>query len=141
MKILTEVRKEDDLYNIGPFWIVSHSLKSILTNNFEIKGIKIPVDYNGNYTNEFLRKKSSTSHNKIWTQIDKVNKSSGYTYYPRGRVRIVNGEVFIHLNSKVNTPQVINKIIEFYNLQKLSKNVSIEEDDLIQGSHYNFELK
>ena len=63
-----------------------------------------------------------------------------FNYFPRGRVRIVSGEVFIHLNSKVNNPKVVNSVIQFYELNKLSSSVNIEEDDLLQGSHYDFLL-
>ena len=47
MKILNEVRKEDDLYYTGAFWIVADSFSDIIKGNFRIVGNKILTDYNG----------------------------------------------------------------------------------------------
>ena len=63
-----------------------------------------------------------------------------FDYLPRGRVAITtNGLAFIHLNSRTNIPKVIDKIIDIYNLHKLS--IEIDLNDIYQGSHYNFQLK
>lgn len=86
-------------------------------------------------------RKGSTSHKILWNNYQNKYNNVDFNYFPRGRVRIVNGEVFIHLNSKVNNSRVVNSIVNFYALQKLQNNINIEEDDLLQGSHYNFLLK
>lgn len=139
--VINEVRKEDELYFQGPFWIISESQIEINRGNFEIIGERIPVDYTGNYVNGLTGKKGVTAHKYIWDRYKSNYGNVEYNYFPRGRVRIVSGNVFIHLNSKVNTPRVINAIIKFYGLEKLSNTISVEEDDLIQGSHYEFYLK
>lgn len=48
-RILDEVRKEDDIYYQGAFWIVSNSVKDIKRGNFKVEGIQIPCDYSGKY--------------------------------------------------------------------------------------------
>lgn len=137
---LEEVRKEDDIYYQGPFWIVSDSQVNINKGKFQIIGEKIPVDFQGNYLNGLTGKKGSTSHKVLWNEYKNAFNQVDFNYFPRGRVRIVSGEVFIHLNSKVNNPKVVNSVIQFYELNKLSSSVNIEEDDLLQGSHYDFLL-
>ena len=138
---LEEVRKEDDIYFQGPFWIVSDSQVNINKGKFQIIGEKIPVDFQGNYLNGLTGKKGSTSHKVLWNEYKSAFNEVDFNYFPRGRVRIVSGEVFIHLNSKVNNPKVVNAVIQFYELNKLSSSINIEEDDLLQGSHYDFLLK
>lgn len=139
--ILKEVRKEYEIYFQGPFWIIADSQININKGKFEIIGEKIPVDFTGNYLNGMNGRKGSTSHKILWNNYQNKYNNVDFNYFPRGRVRIVNGEVFIHLNSKVNNPKVVNSIVNFYDLQKLQNNINIEEDDLLQGSHYNFLLK
>ena len=142
MKFLNEVRKEDDLYYCGPFWIIGNSVKDIFKGNFNIIGEKIAVNFKGDYLDSTLKRKGSTSHSALWQKYEKDFGNKSYTYFPRGRVRLYDGEVYIHINSKMNTPKVIDAIIKFYNLQKFSQeNINIEHDDELQGSHYNFELK
>ena len=137
---LDESRKEDEIYFQGPFWIIGDSQIEINKGNFEILDKLIPVDYNGNYLDTTPSTKGFTSHKKLWNDYKSKYNNVDYDYYPRGRVRIVNGEVFIHINSKMNTPKIINTIINKFGLQKLSDSINIEEDDLLQGSHYDFQL-
>ena len=139
-KEINEVRKEDDFYFQGPFWIFAKSQEDIQKGVFSIEGEKIQVDYQGNYSNSQLSRKGSTSHSSLWAKYcDESGRN--YTYYPRGRVRIVNGKVYIHLNSKVHTPRVVNAIVDFYELGNFKNSeINIEHDDELQGSHYDFEL-
>lgn len=62
------------------------------------------VDYNENYIQEELRKSGSTAHRKLWRtdKYNQWNKDFEYDYFPRGRVRINYGDVYIHLNPKMN---------------------------------------
>lgn len=140
MKItkLNEVKKEDDYYYYGPFWIIAESLKDIFQGNFKIEGEKFICDYNGN--DEAKTTKPQKTHRVIWrnTFADKYN-TDDYTYYPRGRVAIYNGTAFIHLNSKCNLPKVVDSIINEYNLHNIE--IVVEENDTYQGSHYDFKLK
>lgn len=140
MKILKEVRKEDDIYYQGAFWIKSDSLADIHRGKFTIIGIKLPCNYDGEYVNEITASKSSLTHKKLWVRYNNGLEDKPFDYLPRGRVAITtNGLAFIHLNSRTNIPKVIDKIIDIYNLHKL--NVEIDLNDIYQGSHYNFQLK
>ena len=44
MEILNEVRKEDDLYYTGAFWIIADAFTDIIRGNFRIIGNKILTD-------------------------------------------------------------------------------------------------
>ena len=61
---LNEIRKDDDCYYQGPFWIVADSFKEILRGNFEILSEKFLCDYAGNDLS--ITSKSSKVHKKIW---------------------------------------------------------------------------
>lgn len=136
IRVLNETRKEDDLYFQGAFWIKADSFKDIMHNNFDlIIGSKILSDYSGNYVDE-IQSKNSLSHKNLWNN---VSDGHSWTYYPRGRVAIYNGTAYIHLNSKCNTPEIIDRITKEYNLDKLD--IDIDLNDTYQGSHYDFELK
>lgn len=140
-QVLQEVKKEDDIYFKGPFWIVADSLVDIRRNNFKIIGLKEPCYYDGTPTSKEFSRKDDT-HKKVWEKLF-ANKYLGkaYNFYPRGRVGIyeANGVAYIFLNSQMNNPFVINAIIREYRLEKL--NIEVELNDLSQGNHYDFQLK
>lgn len=142
-KRVNALSKEDDIYYEGPFWIIADSVREIYQGKFEIVGEVVAVDYNGNYMDETLKKKGATSHRKLWKEsgYSMWNETYEYNHFPRGRVRIHDGEVYVHINSKMNTPRIINAIVKEYNLYKFGNDINIEEDDLLQGSHYEFLLK
>lgn len=48
------VRKEDEVYYQGAFWIVGDSVRDIKRGNFEIIGIQIASDYKGTILKLFL---------------------------------------------------------------------------------------
>lgn len=139
MEILKEVRKEDDKYFQGPFWIVAETFKDILRGNFRLVGIPLLCDYDGKDLSGLT--KNSQRHKSLWNNEIKPSLSSDkdFDYYPRGRVSIYKGTAFIHLNSKCNTPKIIDAVISRYQLSKL--NIEIEFNDEIQGSHYDFDLE
>lgn len=136
--IITEVRKEDDLYYQDPFWIIGDNFLNILKGNFKITGEKYLCDYEGNYTNNSISK-SAKAHKKAWEKLKRLYNNVSYTYYPRGRVSIYKGVAFIHLNSGCNTPKIVDTIMDNYNLRNLE--IEIELNDTYQGSHYDFELE
>lgn len=141
MKItLDESRKENGIYYQGAFWIIGNSFLDILRGNFKIEGELLESDYEGNYIN-FKGSPKQLTHQKLWKHKFCANyeKDKDYTFYPRGRVSIYKGVAFIHLNSKCNTPKIIDSIINKYNIHKLQ--VEIDLNDTYQGSHYNFQLK
>ena len=139
---ITEVRKEDDIYYQGPFWIIANSAPDIQRGNFTICGIKEPCYYSGKYTGEV--KKSSLTHKNAWENIKSeinpdIRDKIDYRYFPRGRVAIYEGTAWIHINSFCNTPKIINSITDCYGIKKL--NVEVECNDETQGNHYDFSLK
>lgn len=135
---LDEVRKEDDLYFQGGFWIKGNSIREIKKGNFEIIGIKLPCYYNGEYT-KLDRSKSSLSHKRLWNEYNQGYEDKPFNYFPRGRVAIYNGVAYIHLNSLFNQPSIIDKIVNEYNLSKLE--LEFDFNDTYQGSHYDFLLQ
>lgn len=141
MKIINEVRKDDNLYFCGAFWIQSDSFLNIQRGKFNLISCKSLCDYNGNIISD--KSKNSQSHKNLWK--NEIAKKFGceelpFDYYPRGRVCIYNGVAFIHLNSKCNTPKIINCIIQDYELESFGNNIEIELNDEVQGSHYDFLL-
>lgn len=61
------VRKEDEVYYQGAFWIVGDSVRDIKRGNFEIVGIQLPCDYQGDYL-EDVGSKNSLSHKNLWNR-------------------------------------------------------------------------
>lgn len=136
---LYEVRKEDDLYYQGPFWIIADSFRDIQLGKFSLLGEKYLSDYGGNYKETNLSK-SARTHKKIWDSKYKSQYGNvEYTYYPRGRVAIYQGTAYIHINSKCNIPSIIDTIVKEYSIDKLT--LEIDLNDTYQGSHYDFQLK
>ena len=135
---LRESRKEDELYYEGPFWIKADTYRDMQKGNFELIAYKVLVNYEGE-PQEYYNKREFT-HKKLWA---KDFKDSGFEYYhyPRGRVNIYKGVVYINLNSKCNTPKIIDAIIKEYKLEKFSQSdIDIEYNDVTQGPHYDFEI-
>lgn len=134
------VRKEDEVYYQGAFWIVGDSVRDIKRGNFEIVGIQITSDYKGNYL-EAIPSKSGLTHKSLWSRQFKwkINPEVDYDYYPRGRVSIHNGHAWINLHSLFNQPDVIDTVVEMYNLHKLDLDLDLK--DTYQGSHYDFGLE
>ena len=56
------------------------------------------------------------SHKNLWKEISRSRKS--YDYYPRGRVIKKRDKYIIFLNSIIATDEIIDLIIEFYELDK-----------------------
>lgn len=134
---LNEVRKEDDLYYEGAFWIKGNSVRDIKKGNYEIIGIKIPCNYMGTPLTD--RSKRSLTHLRLWPEYNKGLENKPYNYLPRGRVAIYNGVAYIHLNSLFNQPDLVDKLEKEYNLGKLE--IDLDFNDTYQGSHYDFLLK
>lgn len=135
---LNEVRKEDDIYYQGAFWIKGDSIKDIKKGHFQIIGVELPCDYNGQYVNLFNKSKRSLTHKKLWMEYAGELKDKPFNYLPRGRVSIYNGTAFIHLNSLFNQPDIIDAIIDKYCISRLD--LEFDFNDTYQGSHYDFLL-
>ena len=137
MKIINEMRKEDDLYYQGAFWICGNSVDDIKKNNFTLICKKLLSNYNGEYK-ENITSKSSLTHKRLWPELNPMSDNIDWNYYPRGRVAIYNGVAYIHLNSLFNQPSIIDAIINEYKLDKLE--IELDFNDTYQGSHYDFKL-
>ena len=139
MKIL-EVRKEENLFFQGPFWIVSDKFINILRGEFQILSEKYLSDYNGKYIDDNSSKTSKT-HKQLWKNklSSKFNDEYDYDYFPRGRVGIYQGIAFIHIHSRCNIPSIIDCVIEEYQLRGLE--IEVKCNDEFQGNHYDFKLK
>ena len=112
---LNEVRKEDDLYFEGPFWIISPSMEELNKGNFTILSNQYLVDFYGKPVLPLTRYQST--HEYIWNS--KYKDSFGihpYNYYPRGRVDISAGKATIYLNPFINTQKVQEFIGREFNL-------------------------
>lgn len=128
---LNEVRKEDDYYFIGPFWIIANSLNELNKGKFDIKAYKFLVDYEGNYLERVP--KSQFTHKGIW---ENENHSFLYNYYPRGRVSIDKGITYVNIPKGLNEKLVIDALSKSYSFDK--SKVVIKHTDPTSGNHYNF---
>lgn len=138
MKILQEVRVEDDLYFKGPFWVISDSIDSILTGKYNLLCNKSICSYDGKLDRTRPNRKNET-HEAVWELYKSDYNNVDYKYYPRGRVEIYNGVAYININSILNNPNIIDKIRLEYGIEKLDYKIGL--NDLEQGSHYDFGLR
>lgn len=136
---LSEVRKEDNLYFIGPFWIIGASLSDINEGNLEILSHKFLVDYDGNYVSRV--KKSEFTHKGIWESNYKSKYNVEFDYYPRGRVSFdrLKKEFCVNIPTGLNEEIVVEKLIEDYDLKDFI--VNVKYTDPTSGNHYTFKLK
>lgn len=137
MKILKEVRKEDNNYFEGSFWIIADSVDKLLCGYFNIIGQKELTTYEGIRNRD--RNVKLLTHKQLWDSYKKNYNNVYYDYYPRGRVSVYNGKAYININSICNTPKVIDSILSFYCIRDLDYEISY--NDINQGSHYDFKLK
>ena len=137
MKILNEVRKEDDFYYTGAFWIVAESFSDIMRGNSRIIGNKILTDYNGDIQQSIVSKRS-LSHKSLWEHKfkEELKSNEAFDYYPRGRVGLINGMAYININLHCNMPKIIDTILDMYEIRKLDPEIIMEH-----GDHYKFKLK
>lgn len=137
MKV-SEVRKEDNLYFKGPFWVIADSIHDILIGNYVLLCEKELCTYEGKIDRSRPNRKEQT-HEQAWKKFKSNYYNLPYNYFPRGRVEVYQGKAYINLNSILNKPQIINDIIKEYQISDLEYNVfTIDE---LQGEHYNFLLK
>lgn len=136
LQIMKEVRKEDDVYYQGAFWIIGDSMKDILDNKkYHLCCHKILSDYNGNMIDK-IESKRSLSHKRLWDSKYKVIEQSNkeFNYYPRGRVGISNGIAYINLINDCDYDFIINDIIKEYELDKLEIRKELV-NDFSDGGH------
>lgn len=134
---LTEIRKEDDLYFVGPFWIIGRSLKEINSGNFVILAEKFLVDFDGNVVERVLR--SKFTHKGIWEEKYLSKYKVEYSYFPRGRISQKQGKAYLNIPNGLNKDVVIPKIQKEYDIK--TDFAMIKDTDPTTGNHYSFLLK
>ena len=124
-----------ELYK-GVFWIVDTD--NIYKNRKYC--FKIPSDTDGNPLDIYLdlnaKKGNTYNHKLLWNKLLKnLTHGKPYNYYPRGRVEIQNGKAKIFLNGNINTTEVLDFLIDEFNLNNHNgiKKINIIEDN---SNHY-----
>ena len=145
VKVLNEIRKEDDNYFCGPFWIIANSFGDILGGNFQLESIKYLCDFSGNLINDETSKSQKT-HEKIWKSLKPKYNGVGWKYYPRGRVMIlpIYGDnktfkfydVTVYIDKCIDTPEIRDYIEDEFRLYLKTCKVSYEGQLGLDGSHY-----
>ena len=135
-KAATEVRKEDNLYFEGVFWVVADTFEDILNGNFELVSEKFPVDYAGVRQHKF--DKNFWSHKDIWEKKYQSKYGVGYKYYPRGRIVVRNGKAWMNMHSDIYLQQVVDAVTSEFCIRELEHIPSFKND---AGSHYDYQLK
>lgn len=133
---LTEVRKEDDLYFVGPFWIIGSSLSEINKGNFNILAEKFLVNYSGIPIQRVS--KSEFTHKGIWETRYRKIYNKEYNYYPRGRISFKEGKWYLNIPDKLDKNIVVPKIQKEYDIKESFER--IKSTDPTTGNHYSFEL-
>ena len=112
----------------GIFWIVD---EEILNNNDKYL-IKIKTDFKGTAIDyEYplnSKNKDNYNHCKTWDNLPfELIRSKPFNYYPRGRIEIKNNKCKIFLNPSLKREEIINYIIDRFELNEI-KNIRIIED-------------
>ena len=134
---LNEVRKEDDLYFEGPFWIISPSMEELNRGNFTILSNQNLVDFYGKPVLPLTRYQST--HEYIWNS--KYKDSFGvhpYNYYPRGRVVFKDGKVYLNIPKGLPDDLIKKEVARKFDYDEFD---NVFYKDPTSGNHYTFELK
>lgn len=134
---LNEVRKEDDLYFEGPFWIISLSMEELNKGNFTILSNQYLVDFYGKPVLPLTRYQST--HEYIWNS--KYKDSFGvhpYNYYPRGRVVFKDGKVYLNIPKGLPDDLIKKEVARKFDYDEFD---NVFYKDPTSGNHYTFELK
>lgn len=134
---LNEVRKEDDLYFEGPFWIISPSMEELNNGNFTILSNQYLVDFYGKPVLPLSRYQST--HEYIWNS--KYKDSFGvhpYNYYPRGRVVFKDGKVYLNIPKGLPDDLIKKEVARKFDYDEFD---NVFYKDPTSGNHYTFELK
>ena len=136
---LTEVRKEDDKYLIGPFWIIGESLAAINLGNLEIIAEQFLINWDGEQEQRVPR--SEFTHKGIWESKYKSKYKVAYNYYPRGRVSFNSNtkKFYINIPKGLNEELVLPIILNRYGIK--ADKVKVKYTDPTSGDHYSFDLK
>lgn len=125
--------KEDRTLYSGVFWV-----KDINNPTNELFFL-IDTDLEGNPCSlDGLNAKSGITYNHklLWNELSrKETEGKPFNYFPRGRVQIKNGVVDIYLNPNLNRDDIIDLIIDNYNLTSKNgiRKIRVHED---HSEHY-----
>lgn len=108
---------------VGPFFYLEETVISDSINNSEADAYGVC--------------KTWSSHDQFWTTLAKTHKqyqTVEYFLYPRGRVtfNMEKNVFYVYLNPVLNTPPIVEKIIEAFNL--MDCNYIVDDSDV----HYKF---
>ena len=134
---LNEVRKEDDLYFEGPFWIISPSMEELSKGNFTVLSNQYLVDFYGKPVLPLTRYQST--HEYIWNS--KYKDSFGvhpYNYYPRGRGVFKDGKVYLNIPKGLPDDLIKKEVARKFDYDEFD---NVFYKDPTSGNHYTFELK
>lgn len=134
---LNEVRKEDDLYFEGPFWIISPSMEELNKGNFTILSNQYLVDFYGKPVLPLTRYQST--HEYIWNSKYKDSfEVHPYNYYPRGRVAFKDGKVYLNIPNGLPDDLIKKEVARKFDYDEFD---NVFYKDPTSGNHYTFELK
>lgn len=134
---LNEVRKEDDLYFEGPFWIISPSMEELNKGNFTILSNQYLVDFYGKPV--LPLPKYQSTHEYIWNSRYKDSFGTHpYNYYPRGRVVFKDGKVYLNIPKGLPDDLIQKAVAKKFDYKEFD---SIFYKDPTSGNHYTFELE
>lgn len=134
---LVEIRKEDDLYFVGPFWIIGTSVEEINSGKFTILAEKFLADFDGNVVERVPRAKFT--HKGIWEEKYLAKYGLEYNYYPRGRISQKQGKAYLNIPNGLNKSVVVPEIKREYDIK--TDFALIKDTDPTTGNHYSFLLK
>lgn len=134
---LVEMRKEEDFYFEGPFWITANSLQEIREGKFKILAERYLVDFYGKPVSKVEPSKST--HKYIWeTKYQEVLRVD-YNYFPRGRVVFREGHLYLNIPQGLPLNEIQAPILQAFDYRREFDQVFYK--DPTTGGHYSFLLK
>lgn len=136
---LNEVHKEDNLYLIGPFWIIGKSIEDINNGEFSLICEKFLLNWEGNYANRVP--KSQFTHKGIWLNKYAQIYGKEYDYYPRGRISFdsKSKQFGINIPKGLNESIILPRILKEYDI--VIDDIHVKYTDPTSGNHYTFSLQ
>ena len=123
------LNEDSNLYK-GIFWIIDSN------NPYSNSDYCFKINISGNSLDPYLNlnAKSGTTYNHklVWQQLSrKETFGKPYNYFPRGRIEIHNGVAKIFLNGNINTAEVLDFLVDEFNLNSHNgiKDIKIIEDN------------
>lgn len=126
MKIITESRVPE----VGPFYVIDNTVFSDSEPYSDI------IEFNNH-------KDSDNTHYDYWRTLRRVYKefrNIDYDYYPRGRVvyNSIKDKFNLYIDKCLDSPDIINNIIEELNLPKSKVEVDFDEHYQCHNCNNNY---